>query len=105
MSHSSFKTFNTDGPCEPYEHYLLPAVPRQSAVEGLIQDACYFTLHAPRQSGIWINKCTDFNDLACSRGKEEVQNQIGKIFETCLTKSLGEENKKEKPKPTTNLTR
>jgi hypothetical protein len=45
------KRFNTTGPCDPLKHYMLPALPRLSSVQGLIVDEEYFLLHAPRQSG------------------------------------------------------
>jgi hypothetical protein len=43
--------FNTNGTCDPSEHYMLPALPRIGGVDGLIEKKLYFVLHAPRQSG------------------------------------------------------
>ncbi len=45
------KTFNTAGPCDPEWHYMLPPEARLTTVEGLIDQARYFVIHAPRQSG------------------------------------------------------
>jgi hypothetical protein len=45
------KLFNTAGPCNPADHYMLPALPRLPAVQGLVDREQYFVLHAPRQSG------------------------------------------------------
>jgi hypothetical protein len=45
------KLFNTTGPCDPLDHYMLPALPRLPDVQGLINNKQYFVLHAPRQSG------------------------------------------------------
>ncbi|MDR1111929.1 MAG: ATP-binding protein [Deltaproteobacteria bacterium] len=43
--------FNTNGTCDPSEHYMLPALPRVGGVDALIAKKLYFVLHAPRQSG------------------------------------------------------
>ncbi len=43
--------FNTSGPCEPKEHYMLPAEERLSDARRLIDLKRYFVLHAPRQTG------------------------------------------------------
>ncbi len=43
--------FNTTGPCDPADHYMLPTEPRLPEVRPLIDKALYFVLHAPRQSG------------------------------------------------------
>lgn len=52
--------FNTTGPCDPADHYTLPAEPRLPEVRELIERKLYFVLHAPRQSG----KTTCFQTLA-----------------------------------------
>ncbi|MDR1080246.1 MAG: ATP-binding protein [Deltaproteobacteria bacterium] len=51
MSQENRKIFNTEGPCDPDLHYMVPAIDRQPAIEGLIEDKAYFSIHAPRQSG------------------------------------------------------
>ncbi|MDR1872653.1 MAG: hypothetical protein LBS60_12170 [Deltaproteobacteria bacterium] len=51
MSALEPKFFNVAGPCDPADHYTLPAFPRLPDVQNLIKDELYFVLHAPRQSG------------------------------------------------------
>ncbi|MDR1566880.1 MAG: ATP-binding protein, partial [Treponema sp.] len=45
--------FNTTGPCNPDDHYMLP--PRERLVgaqlDRYIRDKLYWVLHAPRQTG------------------------------------------------------
>jgi hypothetical protein len=43
--------FNTAGPCNPANHYMLPALRRLPEVRSLIDHESYFVLHAPRQVG------------------------------------------------------
>lgn len=45
--------FNTTGPCNPTDHYMLPALSRLDAsdLDRLIQQKSYFILYAPRQTG------------------------------------------------------
>ena len=45
------KYFNIAGPCNPTEHYMLPATARLPEVEYLIASRQYFAIHAARQSG------------------------------------------------------
>jgi hypothetical protein len=45
------KSFNTEGPCIPGEHYMLPPERRLSDVLELIEERRVFTLHAGRQTG------------------------------------------------------
>ncbi len=53
--------FNTEGPCRPGKHYMLPAEKRLGDdVERLIDRERYFVIHAPRQVG----KTTAFRALA-----------------------------------------
>lgn len=54
--------FNTGGPCNPDDHYMLPATQRLEAFEvnELIQQKHYFVVHAPRQVG----KTTAMHGLA-----------------------------------------
>jgi len=52
--------FNTTGPCDPGDHFMLPTEPRLPEVRPLIDKKLYFVLHAPRQSG----KTTCFQALA-----------------------------------------
>ena len=45
--------FNTAGPVDPADHYLIPPLSRidRAKVLGLVRDKKYFVLHAPRQTG------------------------------------------------------
>ncbi|MDR2383896.1 MAG: hypothetical protein LBD76_08470, partial [Prevotellaceae bacterium] len=45
--------FNTTGPCNPEEHYMLPPEDRLvgSQLHRYIKDKLYWVLHAPRQTG------------------------------------------------------
>jgi hypothetical protein len=43
--------FNTTGPCNPVDHYMIPVHARLPPVRGLIEKKLYFVLHAPRQVG------------------------------------------------------
>lgn len=43
--------FNTAGPCDPVDHYMLPPEQRLPGVRGLVDQKGYFVLHAPRQVG------------------------------------------------------
>ncbi|HSS48688.1 MAG TPA: AAA family ATPase, partial [Thermoanaerobaculia bacterium] len=54
------KFFNTAGPCDPARHYMLPPERRLPEVRKLIDQAHYFVVHAPRQTG----KTTAFRALA-----------------------------------------
>src|SRR5262245_47590318 len=43
--------FNTAGPCDPADHYMLSSLRRLPQVRRLIDQKTYFVLHAPRQVG------------------------------------------------------
>jgi type II secretory pathway predicted ATPase ExeA len=43
--------FNTAGPCNPADHYMLPAERRLPGLRDLVDQKHYFVIHAPRQSG------------------------------------------------------
>jgi len=45
------KFFNTAGACQPERHYTVDSLPRLSGIRELIDDAHYFIIHAPRQTG------------------------------------------------------
>ena len=45
------KFFNIAGPCNPAEHYMLPALDRLPEVRRLVAHRQYFVIHAPRQTG------------------------------------------------------
>ncbi|WP_441292823.1 hypothetical protein ACSRUE_22695 [Sorangium sp. KYC3313] len=52
--------FNTAGPCNPADHYMLPAEERLPAVRDLVDRKACFSLRAPRQVG----KTTSLRTLA-----------------------------------------
>lgn len=52
--------FNTAGPCNPEDHYMLRPGDRLPGVRDLVDAKLYFVVHAPRQSG----KTTVFLELA-----------------------------------------
>jgi len=45
--------FNTTGPCNPWDHYMLPPADRLvgAQIHRYIRDSLYWVLHAPRQTG------------------------------------------------------
>ncbi len=45
------KYFNTAGPCEEADHYMVPPLPRVPEAPRIVEFGGYFVLHAPRQSG------------------------------------------------------
>lgn len=45
------KYFNTAGPCNPEDHYMLPTSSRLPELRRLIDQKLYFVIHAPRQVG------------------------------------------------------
>ena len=45
------RIFNTTGPCNPQDHYMVPAQSRLSNLKGLINAKQYFVIHAARQTG------------------------------------------------------
>jgi len=48
-----FRFFNTTGPCNPDDHYMLPPEDRLvgAQLHRYIRDKLYWVLHAPRQTG------------------------------------------------------
>jgi len=49
----SVRFFNTTGPCNPWDHYMLPPEDRLvgAQLDRYIKDELYWVLHAPRQTG------------------------------------------------------
>ncbi len=58
--------FNTAGPCDPADHYMLPPERRLPGVRDLVDQKAYFVVHAPRQVG----KTTALMALASALTKE-----------------------------------
>ncbi len=66
--------FNTTGPCNPEDHYFLPAQVRlrNSSLDRYIEQKLYWVLHAPRQTGkttflqTWMRELNDSGEaVAC----------------------------------------
>jgi len=74
--------FNTAGPCQPADHYLLPPERRLPLVRGLVDQNLYFLVHAARQSG----KTTCFRNLAlhARRWGGFVDGGVGSIGSACF---------------------
>ncbi len=68
--------FNTTGPCNPGDHFMLPTEPRLPEVRPLIDKKLYFVLHAPRQSG----KTTCFRALA---RKLTAEGEVAAVHASC----------------------
>ena len=45
------RRFNTAGPCNPRDHYMVPVERRLPEMRKLVEAGAYFVLHAPRQTG------------------------------------------------------
>ncbi len=69
------KYFNTTGPCNKEDHYIVPILERRKELSSLINRGQYFVIHAARQTGKTtliktlvnhINKGDDFYALYCS---------------------------------------
>jgi Holliday junction resolvase len=60
------RDFNTAGPCNSIENYMIEAATRLEGVEQLIDNKKYFVIHAARQSG----KTTYLKDLARRLNKD-----------------------------------
>ena len=66
--------FNTTGPCNPDDHYMLPPADRLQGAQlhRYVNDELYWSLHAPRQTGkttflqSWAKELNDTgNYMAC----------------------------------------
>jgi hypothetical protein len=75
--------FNTTGPCNPYDHYMLPPEERlvSAQLQRYIRDKLYWVLHAPRQTGkttflqSWMREINGGDEaLACYISVERCQN-------------------------------
>ncbi|GHT49453.1 hypothetical protein FACS1894102_4160 [Spirochaetia bacterium] len=74
--------FNTTGPCNPWDHYMLPPAERLigAQLDRYIRDKLYWVLHAPRQTGkttflqSWAREINDGGAItACYVTVEECQ--------------------------------
>jgi hypothetical protein len=74
--------FNTTGPCNPWDHYMLPPADRLvgAQLHRYIRDKLYWVLHAPRQTGKttfirdWAREINSGDDaIACYTSLEACQ--------------------------------
>jgi len=77
--------FNTAGPCNPEDHYMVPPVPRLPNARDLIDQKGYFVVHAPRQTG----KTTTLRALAQAL---TAKGRYAALHVTCEEASSAEEN-------------
>ncbi len=73
--------FNTAGPRNPKDHYMLPPERRLPGVRPLIDEKAYFVVHALRQSG----KTTCFQFLAASLTAEQAVRHKAPDLATTVT--------------------
>ncbi|MDR1297557.1 MAG: hypothetical protein LBO05_09345, partial [Deltaproteobacteria bacterium] len=110
MTLKPIKIFNTAGPCNILEHYMLPVLPRLPVVSKMIEANKYFILHAPRQSGKTtclqfltekINRDNNYYAFKCSlaslrnvtdedKGMNIVVAQINRAMEKSTVKAIKE---------------
>jgi hypothetical protein len=85
MNHRRF--FNTTGPCNPEDHYMLPPEDRLvgAQLHRYIKDKLYWVLHAPRQTGkttflqSWMREINAGGEvLACYVSVEDCQGITGR---------------------------
>ncbi|GHT46466.1 hypothetical protein FACS189454_07640 [Planctomycetales bacterium] len=82
MTKRPIRFFNTTGPCNPDDHYMLPPAERLQGAQlhRYVKDNLYWSLHAPRQTG----KTTFLQSWA----KE--LNATGKYIACCVTLERGQ---------------
>ena len=82
MAKRSLRFFNTTGPCNPDDHYMLPPEDRLvgAQLHRYISDKLYWVLHAPRQTGkttflqSWMREINNRGDaIACYVSVEACQ--------------------------------
>jgi hypothetical protein len=79
--------FNTTGPCNPWDHYMLPPADRLigAQLDRYIDDKLYWVLHAPRQTGkttflqSWMREIISSGEVtACYTSLEACQGITGR---------------------------
>ncbi|GHT25482.1 hypothetical protein FACS18942_00480 [Planctomycetales bacterium] len=82
MTKRPIRFFNTTGPCNPDDHYMLPPAERLQGAQlhRYVKDNLYWSLHAPRQTG----KTTFLQSWT----KE--LNATGKYVAACITLEIGQ---------------
>jgi hypothetical protein len=58
------RRFNTAGPCDPADHYMVPVATRLPIMADLVDQKAYFDVHAPRQIGKTTTLLTLAQELA-----------------------------------------
>jgi predicted AAA+ superfamily ATPase len=71
------KSFNTTGPCDPNEHYMLPPEERLvgAILNRYIEKKLYWVLHAPRQTGKTTFLINWMRELNASGNYKILQNE------------------------------
>ncbi|MDR0721121.1 MAG: PD-(D/E)XK nuclease domain-containing protein [Treponema sp.] len=86
-SKRAVRFFNTTGPCNPYDHYMLPPADRLvgAQLDRYIRDKLYWVLHAPRQTGkttflqSWMREINSGDEaVACYVSVEDCQGVTGR---------------------------
>ena len=82
INKQKLRFFNTTGPCNPNDHYMLPPKDRLvgAYLHRYISDKLYWVLHAPRQTGkttflhTWLKEINDRGEaIACYVSVEDCQ--------------------------------
>ncbi|MDR1924374.1 MAG: hypothetical protein LBQ66_08365, partial [Planctomycetaceae bacterium] len=87
MSEKQIRFFNTTGPCNPEDHYMLPPAERLQGAQlnRYIKHKLYWVLHAPRQTGkttflkSWMRELNAGDDVAACYVSIERCNGMTKI--------------------------
>ena len=85
--------FNTTGPCNPWDHYMLPPADRLvgAQLDRYIRDKLYWVLHAPRQTGKttfllnWAREINSGDDAAACYVSVEACQCITNVSEAMIT--------------------
>ncbi|MDR1923740.1 MAG: hypothetical protein LBQ66_05130, partial [Planctomycetaceae bacterium] len=87
MSEKQIRFFNTTGPCNPEDHYMLPPAERLQGAQlnRYIKNKLYWVLHAPRQTGkttflqAWSRELNSSDNVAACYVSIERCNGLNKI--------------------------
>ena len=84
------KFFNTTGPCNASDHYMIDPLARVADFDTLIEQKSYFVIHAPRQSGkttlleVLAKKLTLEGKYCALRVSCEIGQPFGDDFGECV---------------------
>jgi len=85
MNKRDLRFFNTTGPCDPDDHYMLPPEDRlvDAQLHRYLRDKLYWVLHAPRQTGKttflqnWMREINDAGEaVSCYVSVERCQGLV-----------------------------